>query len=177
MFWNRVAVLKLLAVGRVLVARAYRGRTFVKIDHALFDRFSAALEKVTSQQPAGIRETAELTLAPTAWLQCGVVRDFMAANRTDEDAQAALTDWIADAIYLTTLDLSETADSLRHAAQRVIDKWESGDLAGAVRDLNALLCRDETSCVSSTPSVAMPANSPAIYDSGQALVSCGVGGQ
>ena len=27
MFWNRVVVLKLLAVGRVLVARAYRGRT------------------------------------------------------------------------------------------------------------------------------------------------------
>jgi hypothetical protein len=60
MFSNRVAVLKLLAVGRVLVARAYRGRTFLKVDHALFDRFSAALDKVTSQQPAGMRERAEL---------------------------------------------------------------------------------------------------------------------
>ena len=115
MFWNRVAVLKLLAVGRVLVARAYRGRTFVKIDHALFDRFRAALDKVIGQQPASIRETAEL-----------IVRDYMAAIRTDDGAQAALTDWIADAIYLTTLDLSETADNLRHAAQRVIDNWESG---------------------------------------------------
>ncbi len=177
MFWNRVAVLKLLAVGRVLVARAYRGRTFVKVDHALFDRFGAALEKVTSQQPAGIRETAELTLAPTAWLQCGVVRDFMAANRTDDDAQAALADWIADAIYFTTLDLSETADNLRHAAQRVIDNWESGDLASAVRDLNALLCRDETSSVRSMPSVPMPANSPAMHDAGQALAPCAVGGR
>ena len=85
MFWNRVAVLKLLAVGRVLVAQAYRGRTFVKVDHALFDRFSTALDKVTGQQPASVRETAEL-----------IVRDFMAANRTDDDAQAALVDWIAD---------------------------------------------------------------------------------
>ncbi|CAG0987948.1 hypothetical protein PLCT2_02297 [Planctomycetaceae bacterium] len=166
MFWNRVAVLKLLAVGRVLVARAYRGRTFVKIDHALFDRVSAALDKVTAQQPVGIHETAEL-----------IVCDFMAANRTDDDARAALIDWIADAIYLTTLDLSETADNLRHAAQRVIDNWESGDLAGAVRDLSALLCRDETSCVRSTPSVTIPANSPAMYNSGQALASCSVGGQ
>ena len=101
MFWNRVAVLKLLAVGRVLVAQAYRGRTFVKVDHALFDRFSAALDKVTGQQPVDIREAVELTLAPTAWLQCGVVRDFMAANRSDDDSQAVLADWSASAIYLT----------------------------------------------------------------------------
>lgn len=166
MFWNRVAVLKLLAVGRVLVAQAYRGRTFVKIDHALFDRFSAALDKVTAQQPVGVRETAEL-----------IVRDFMAANRTDDDAQAVLTDWIADAIYLTSLDLSETADNLRHAAQRVIDNWESGDLASAVRDLNALLCRDETSGVRSTPSVPIPANAPTMHDTGQALAPCVAGGQ
>jgi hypothetical protein len=166
MFWNRVAVLKLLAVGRVLGAQAYRGRTFVKIDHALFDRFSAALDKVTAQQPVGVRETAGL-----------IVRDFMATNRTDDDAQAALTDWIADAIYLTTLDLSETADNLRHAAQRVIDNWESGDLAGAVRDLNALLCRDETSCEYCARGVPMSANVSTMHDTGQALAPCVAGGQ
>lgn len=166
MFWNRVAVQKLLAVGRVLVAQAFRGRTFVKVDHALFDRFSVALEKVTSQQPAGIRETAEL-----------IVRDFIAANRTDDDAQAALVDWIADAIYLTALDLSETADSLRQAAKRVIDNWESGDLAGAVRDLNVLLCRDETSCEYCARGVPMSANAPTMHDTGQALAPCVAGGQ
>jgi hypothetical protein len=166
MFWNRVAVSKLLAVGRVLVARAYRGRTFVKVDHALFDRFSTALDKVIGQQPASVRETAEL-----------IVRDFMAVNRTDDDAQAALADWIADAIYLTTLDLSETADNLRHAAQRVIDNWESGDLASAVRDLNALLCRDETSCEYCTRGVPMSDNAPTMHDTSQALAACVVGGQ
>ena len=166
MFWNRVAVVKLLAVGRVLVAQAYRGRTFVKVDHALFDRFCAALDKVTGQQPVGVRETAE-----------SIVRDFIAANRTDDDAQAALADGIADAIYLTTLDLSETADNLRHAAQRVIDNWESGDLASAVRDLNALLRRDETSCERSVQNTPMPANSPTVHDTGQALAACDAGGQ
>ena len=166
MFWNRVAVLKLLAVGRVLVAQAYRGRTFVKVDHVLFDRFSTALDKVTGQQPASIRETAEL-----------IVRDFMAANRTDDDAQAALADWIADAIYLTTLDLSETVDNQRHTAQRVVDNWESGDLASAVRDLNALLRRDETACERSVQNTPMPANSPSVHDAGQALAACAAGGQ
>lgn len=166
MFWNRVAVLKLLAVGRVLVARAYRGRTFVKIDHALFDRFSAALEKVSGQRPASTRETAEL-----------IVRDFIAANRTNDDAQAALVDWINDAIYFATLDLSETTDSLRQAAQRVIDNWESGDLAGAVRDLNALLCRDETSCEHCARGVPMSANAPTMHDTGQALAPCVAGEQ
>jgi hypothetical protein len=166
MFWNRVAVLKLLAVGRVLVAQAYRGRTFVKVDHALFDRFSTALDKVTGQQPASVRETAEL-----------IVRDFMAVNRTDDDAQAALVDWIADAIYFTTLDLSETADNLRHAAQRVVDSWESGDLASAVRNLNALLRRDEIACERSVQNTPMPANSPSVRDVGQALAARAAGGR
>ena len=166
MFWNRVAVLKLLAVSRVLAAQAYRGRTFVKVDHALFDRFSVALDKVTAQQPASVREMAEL-----------IVRDFMAANCTDDDAQAALADWIADAIYLTTLDLSETADNQRHAAQRVVDNWESGDLASAVRDLNALVRRDETACERSVQNTPMPANSPSVHDASQALAVRAAGGQ
>lgn len=166
MFWNRVAVMKLLAVGRALVAQAYRGRTFVKVDHAVFDRFSAALDQVTGQQPVGARETAEL-----------IVRDFIAANRIDDDAQAALANWIVDAIYLTTLDFSEMAENLRHAAQRVIDNWELGDLAGAVRDLSALLRQDEAACEYCARGVPMSANAPTMHDTGAVLAPCAAGGQ
>lgn len=133
MFWNRITVLKLIATSRVLVAQAKRGRTFVKVDPALFDRFRTALEKVSEQQPIGMREIAK-----------SIVDDFLLADRTDDEAQATLTDWITDAIYFATLDLAEAVENLRHAAQRVVDSWSSGDLAGAVRDLDALLRLDET---------------------------------
>lgn len=54
---------------------------------------------------------------------------------------------------------------------------ESGDLAGAVRDLSALLCRDETACERSARSVPMLANSPTMHNTGQMLAPCAVGGQ
>lgn len=36
-------------------------------------------------------------------------------------------------------DAVESLDNLRHAARRVCASWESGDLAGAVNDLESLL--------------------------------------
>ncbi|HEY4722569.1 MAG TPA: hypothetical protein VII92_12020, partial [Anaerolineae bacterium] len=86
---NTIAMFKFLEVCRVVREQAFHARTFIKIDHALFERFTAGLIKIDEGKTVGAREAAEL-----------IVRDFIAANRTDVDAQATLSDWIADGIQL-----------------------------------------------------------------------------
>jgi len=128
---NTIAFLKLLEVCRVVREQAFHARSFVKIDPALFGRFTDWLSKIDESKTVGAREAAEL-----------IVRDFIAANRTDADAQATLCDWIADGIQLATADLEMETSRLRLAAQGVIDHWEEGDLAGAVRVLDETLHAD-----------------------------------
>ena len=128
---NTIAIMKLLNVCRTMREQAFHARSFVKIDPALFERFTAGLIKIDDCKTVGAREAAEL-----------IARDFIAANRTDADAQATLSDWIADGIQLATAELEMEASQLRLAAQCVIDHWEEGDLAGAVRTLDAALHTD-----------------------------------
>ena len=66
-----------------------------------------------------------------------IVRDFKAVDRVDDEALAALADWITDAIYFANLDLAMVTDDLRLAAQRLIDEWEGGDVAGALQSLKS----------------------------------------
>ena len=128
---NTIAMFKLLGVCRVVREQAFHARNFIKIDHALFERFTAWLSKIDESKMVGAREAAEL-----------IARDFIAAKRTDADAQATLSDWIADAIQLEMAEIEMEASRLRFAAQCVIDHWEEGDLAGAVRALDATLHAD-----------------------------------
>lgn len=132
MFWKRVTrlTLRVLRIGRALFAQADRGRNFVQLDHALLDQFGTTLEKIDRDVPADVRRTAEL-----------IVRDFKAAGSVDEEALAALGDWITDAIYFANLDLAEFADALRLAAQRLIDDWEDGDVAGAFLALKTTVAK------------------------------------
>ena len=129
MFWNRVAVLKLIRTCRAIVAQTYRGRRFVKLDHGLFDQLQANTEQVTGAAPVSVRQTAEL-----------IVRDFNAAATgvdVDDEAWAALTDWITDGIYVSLIELATVTDGLRLAAQRLIEEWEGGDVGGAFLDLQS----------------------------------------
>ena len=128
---NTIAMFKFLEVCRVVREQAFHARTFIKIDHVLFERFTAGLIKIDDCKTVGAREAAKL-----------IVRDFIAAKRTDADAQATLSDWIADGIQLETAEIEMEASRLRLAAQCVIDHWEEGDLAGAVRALDAALHTD-----------------------------------
>ncbi len=133
MFWNRVAVLKLIQICRAIWAQAYRGRNCVKLSRELFESFSAALEKVTGDEPTGARHSAEL-----------IVRDFKAATtrgEIDDEAWAALTDWITDGIYFAVLDLSAIADDLRLTAPRVLDEGGRGDLRGTLAVLQTVIER------------------------------------
>jgi len=115
MFWKRVTRL----TPRVL-----------RICHALFDRFGTTSVNRDGDAPADARRTAEL-----------IIRDFKAAGSVNEEALAALRDWIIDAIYFANLDLFEVADALRLAAQRLIDDWEDGDVAGAFLALKAAVAK------------------------------------
>ena len=128
---NTIAMFKFLEVCRVVREHAFHARSFVKIDPALFGRFIDWLIKIDENKTVGAREAAEL-----------IARDFIAANRTDADAQATLCDWIADGIQLATADLEMETSRLRLAAQCVIDHWEEGDLASAVRALDTALHAD-----------------------------------
>ena len=132
MFWRRVTrlTLRALRIGRKLFAQADRGGDFVQIDHAAVDQFGVTLKKIDREVPADVRRTAEL-----------IVRDFKGAGSIDEEALAALRDWITDAIYFANLDLAEVADALRLAAQRLIDDWEDGDVAGAFLALKTTVAK------------------------------------
>jgi hypothetical protein len=77
-----------------------------------------------------VRRTAEL-----------IVRDFKVADQRDADAWATLTDWITDALLMSKLDMGEVADALCLAAQRLIDEWEGGDVAGAFLALKAVVAK------------------------------------
>ena len=129
MFWNRVAVLKLIQICRSILADAYRGRHFVKLSHEVFDQLQSVTDQVTGAVPVSARQSAEL-----------IVRDFktaVAGAGIDDDAWAALTDWITDGIYVSLIELSTVTDGLRFAAQRLIEEWKGGDVGGAFLDLRS----------------------------------------
>ncbi len=96
------ALQQFLHMCRLVQRQAFRVRHFVKIVNSRFEPFEAALRQVD-------QATSFISAEETARL---IVRDFVAAQRWDEDAQAALRDWIADAILAAVVQV-ETKNGQR----------------------------------------------------------------
>jgi hypothetical protein len=127
---NTLALHEVLCACRTLRRRAIVGRHFAKVVKETFRQFTAALDHLhRAAQSVGAEETARM-----------IVRDFVAAHRFDEEAQAALRDWITDALLAAIAETEAKNEQLYLAAQSVIENSDRFDLLpDAIRHLAEVL--------------------------------------